>query len=1044
MNSNDLKTKKPTARGKPTPNDDGGRQQAQDAPSYGKSSLIEQADTRTDEANTRTNQANTQTAEANTRTDEANLRTNQANTRTAEANIRTNQADLRTEQAETRCDALRASELSYRRVFESARDGILILDSDTGRITDANSFLIELLGFSRSEMIGKTVGELSPFEHLVSNQAMFERLQKDGYVRYENLPLETRDGRHIAVEFVSNVYQAGDAKVIQCNIRDITERRRMETALIHFRSIVESTSDAILAKDLEGIITSWNRGAEKIFGYTANEMVGTSIMRLIPADRRNEESKILETIHRGESLENLETVRQTKDGRLIGVSITVCPIKDLNGRIIGVSKVARDITVRIEHEREIERLSRLYSALSHINQAIVTANNREELFAEICRVLVEIGKLRMAWVGWLDAKTRQIIPVAQYGDSTNYLSQVTIYADDRPEGQGPTGTAIREGRNYICNDFSHDPRTLMWRKAAEQTGFQSSASLLIRLGGVICGAITVYAGEVDFFKDKEIALLEEAASDISFALDNFVREATREQGEESLRLLNSAVLQAKDSILITDAEIDLPGPKIIFVNPAFTTMTGYTAEEVIGKTPRILQGAKTDRNVLSRLRQNLERGEVFQGESINYRKDGKEFNLDWQIAPIRNASGTITHFVAIQRDITNHKRLETQFRQSQKMEAIGTLAGGVAHDFNNILAVIQTQVELLRIGSNLSPDQLELADDIGKTVQRAAGLTRQLMLFSRKEVLQLRDLDLNQNVSEMAKMLTRIVGENIAVQLKLTAQPMFIHADAGMMDQILMNLAVNARDAMPNGGHLVIEAGSMEFDEFAASQSALARPGSFVCLSVSDTGCGIPPENLSKIFDPFFTTKDVGKGTGLGLATVFGIAEQHHGWVNVYSEFGHGTTLKVYLPRLTETHDTKIIKKLSVTAHTGHETILLVEDEPALRIMMAKSLTRLGYHVLEASTGFKALEVWKEHSAKIHLLLTDLMMPDGMTGKELGQRLSQENPKLKVIYMSGYSADIVAKDFPLQEGVNFLSKPFMTQKLAQTIRQSLDAPSGGT
>jgi nitrogen-specific signal transduction histidine kinase/ActR/RegA family two-component response regulator len=411
---------------------------------------------------------------------------------------------------------------------------------------------------------------------------------------------------------------------------------------------------------------------------------------------------------------------------------------------------------------------------------------------------------------------------------------------------------------------------------------------------------------------------------------------------------------------------------------------------------------------------------------------------------VRDAAGAIVNYVAVKRDVTHEMQLEAQFRQSQKVEAIGTLAGGVAHDFNNILAVIQMQASLLNSEGDLSARQSELADDIGVAVQRAAALTRQLLLFSRKQTLQLCDLDLNESISEMTKMLKRILGENVAVQLKLAAQPMFLHADAGMMNQVLMNLAVNARDAMPDGGQLVIETTGVEFDEFAATQTPQARPGSFVCLSVGDNGCGIPPENLARIFEPFFTTKEVGKGTGLGLATVFGIAQQHHGWVNVYSEVAHGTTFKVYLPRLSGMTDIKLAQKMLATPPTGQETILLVEDEPVLRTTINLSLSRLGYRVLKAATGVKALEVWKEHHDEIHLLFTDLMLPDGMTGKELGQRLFQENPKLKVIYMSGYSADIVAKDFPLQEGVNFLSKPFQMQHLAQTIRQSLDAPGVGT
>jgi two-component system cell cycle sensor histidine kinase/response regulator CckA len=290
----------------------------------------------------------------------------------------------------------------------------------------------------------------------------------------------------------------------------------------------------------------------------------------------------------------------------------------------------------------------------------------------------------------------------------------------------------------------------------------------------------------------------------------------------------------------------------------------------------------------------------------------------------------------------------------------------------------------------------------------------------------------------MTKMLRRTLGENIEVQLNLAAQLMFVHADPAMLDQVLLNLAVNAHAAMPQGGQLVITTTGVEFDEFAASQSAPARPGSFVCLSVADTGCGIPPEILPRIFEPFFTTKDVGKGTGLGLATVFGIVQQHQGWINVYSEVGRGTTFKVYLPRLSGATVIQKTQPMPVAVSTGHETILLVEDESALRDVVQKTLAQLGYRVLKASTGVKAMEVWKEHREEIHLLLTDLMMPDGMTGNNLAQRLIRENPRLKVVYMSGYSAEIAGKDLPLVEGVNFLTKPFATEKLAKIVRHCLD------
>ena len=412
--------------------------------------------------------------------------------------------------------------------------------------------------------------------------------------------------------------------------------------------------------------------------------------------------------------------------------------------------------------------------------------------------------------------------------------------------------------------------------------------------------------------------------------------------------------------------------------------------------------------------------------------------LDRYSAPVRDKAGKYYGRIWTFRDITERRQLEAQFRQSQKMEGIGQLAGGVAHDFNNILAIIQLQSELLKSRGGLSPEQMAFADQIGTTVQRAAALTRQLLLFSRREVFQPRDLDLSESITSTAKMLNRIVGENVQMQLKLAAQPMFINADAGMMDQVLLNLTVNARDAMPNGGHLIIQTAGMEFDEFVVSQMPLARPGSFVCLSVSDSGCGIPPEILPKIFEPFFTTKDIGKGTGLGLATVFGIVQQHQGWINVYSEVNHGTTFRIYLPRLAKNAISKISQPALAEMRGGQETILLVEDDPSLRLSVRTALTQLGYRILEAPTGVKALEVWNQNRDQIGLLLTDLVMPDGMNGKDLAHRLRQENPKLKVIYMSGYSAEVAGKDFPLEEGVNFLSKPFQITKLAQAIRARLD------
>jgi len=551
--------------------------------------------------------------------------------------------------------------------------------------------------------------------------------------------------------------------------------------------------------------------------------------------------------------------------------------------------------------------------------------------------------------------------------------------------------------------------------------------------------ITQPGGEMRWIHDRGFPLKNR--NGIVYRVVGVAQDITEQKKSfEALRLLETCVSRLNDIVLITEAEpIGDLGPRILFVNDAFERRTGYSREEVIGRTPRILQGPKTQRAALDRIRAALEAWQPVREELLNYTKSGEEFWLELDIVPVADAKGWFTHWVAIERDITGRRKLEEQFRQSQKMEGIGQLAAGVAHDFNNILADVQMQNDLLEMGENLSPAQKELTDGISAAVERAAALTRQLLLFSRKEIMREHDLNLNQSIEGMLQMVQRTLGEHIRMQLKLAAQPMFLHADAGMLDQVLLNLTVNARDAMPKGGVLVIETDGVEFDELTAAQFALARPGSYVRLSVSDTGSGIPAEILPKIFDPFFSTKDVGKGTGLGLATVFGIVQQHRGWINVYSEVGRGTTFRIYLPRLEKISAKKSIVTRSVVLPGGPETILFVEDDKALNAVACKTLNHLGYRVRTAFDGHEALKIWKEHSAEIHLVLTDMVMPGGINGIELGAQLLRENPKLKIIYSSGYSAEVAGKDFPLHEGVNFLTKPFQLAKLAQILRASLDA-----
>jgi PAS domain S-box-containing protein len=399
--------------------------------------------------------------------------------------------------------------------------------------------------------------------------------------------------------------------------------------------------------------------------------------------------------------------------------------------------------------------------------------------------------------------------------------------------------------------------------------------------------------------------------------------------------------------------------------------------------------------------------------------------------------------IAALRSRDRGKQLEEQLRQSQKMEAIGQLAGGVAHDFNNLLTIIQGNATLC-LNPQLDPgEKSNCSHQIVQAAERAASLTRQLLIFSRKQVMRRADVDLNELVGNMTKMLRRILGEDIVLHTSYSSHPAFIHADTGMIEQVLMNLIINARDAMSSGGQLSISTGGQEIPQAQIEKNPDALAGPHVCLTVSDTGCGISKETMPRIFEPFFTTKEVGRGTGLGLATVYAIVQQHHGWVAVTSEVGRGTTFHVYLPAAKGVP----VKSEALTAPQlprGDETILVAEDEPAVRSLVNNFLRRCGYTVLTAESGVAALEVWKGHRDKIQLLLTDMIMPDGMTGFDLAQRLRSEQPELKVVYTSGYSADIFGKDSTLIRDGHFLQKPYHPHQLAQTVRDCLDQqPSDG-
>ncbi|MDA3797653.1 MAG: response regulator [Kiritimatiellae bacterium] len=501
---------------------------------------------------------------------------------------------------------------------------------------------------------------------------------------------------------------------------------------------------------------------------------------------------------------------------------------------------------------------------------------------------------------------------------------------------------------------------------------------------------------------------------------------------KQLRLM-TAIEQLAESIIITD-----PKGTIQYINPAFEKITGYSSKEALGQNPNMLASGEQDDSFYKDMWNTIKSGKRWEGQFINSKKNGSTYIEEATISPVTDNNGVITNYVAIKQDVTEAISRDEQLRQAQKMEAIGNLAGGVAHDFNNLLMAIMGYVELCRDELESNHAAREYLTEITSATERSVGITKQLLAFARKQDIAPKIIKLNDAISTILPFLSKMIGENITLQWVPSEKPWSIKMDPGQVDQILANLFVNARDAINDSGEITIETHNVSFDPalYKEKHEGIKR-GEYVLLTFSDNGEGMNENTLKNIFEPFFTTKDVGQGTGLGLATIYGIVQQNHGFINVYSEPNVGTTFRIYFPKCEAATNTDSKQKDQKQISGGNETILLVEDEKTILHITQLFLEKQGYNVLKASAPNEAIEKAQEYPSKIDLLLSDIVMPI-MNGPQLAEILKEIRPNMKQLFMSGYTANVVSKREMLDENVNFLAKPFSREALADKIRAILE------
>jgi two-component system, cell cycle sensor histidine kinase and response regulator CckA len=939
-------------------------------------------------------------------------------------------------------ESLRASEARFRAVIEQAPEAISM--ARDGLIIYVNRKFMEIYGSSdRTAVIGRPLIE---FWAPQSRPILEERFRR----RTLGLPLTPEfegvalrsDGSSFPLHAAVADVDLPDGRAQIAFLSDISERalgeekvRRSEARLRSFFEL--PLLGFAITSPQKGWLAVNDRLCEML-GYRREELLATNWAGLTHPDDLAANMVQFSRLLDGEiDSYSLEKRYLRRDGEVIWASIASGCVRKSDGSVDYLCTLLQETTQRKKAELRVHQLNRMYAMVSDVNGMMMREKDPQRIFAAACRIAVEKGKFRGAWIGLPDPSGRWLRPAAAAGVLDGYLEHVNIDLRDPVLSGGPAGRCYLSGQCAICNDIATDPRFEPWRREALKRGYRSSGVAALKVDGKVVGIINLYGAEPDVFDIEELALVEELAGNIGLALEVNHREVARQAAEAGLHESEERFRQLAENMNQVFWMTDLSKGQMLYISPAYEKVWGRSLESLRASPLTWVEAIHGEDR--ERVRQAALTHQALGTYDETFRVVRPDGSVRWvrdRAFPVRNAEGVVVRIVGTVEDITARLQLEEQLRQSQKMEGIGQLAGGVAHDFNNILAAMMMQTELVEMMPGLPQPAYEKLRQLRGFAERAANLTRQLLLFSRRQVMQPRDLDLNDAIVGTARMLQRIIGEHVQLKLNLHPRALLTHADPGMLDQVLMNLVVNARDAMPGGGTLVVETAEQTFTAADAGRHQGLGAGRYVCLKVSDTGSGIAPDHLLRIFEPFFTTKEPGKGTGLGLATVFGVVRQHGGAVSVQSTLGRGSTFEILLPAIA--HAVPEPAAAAGALPRGTETVLLVEDEPIVCDAITITLERAGYRVLKAGNGPQALELWDQHRDEIRLLLTDLVMPQGMSGRELAARLRTSDAALRVVFMSGYSAEMAGREISLQAGQDFIQKPYSSQQLLEIVRQALD------